>query len=83
MSSTISVVAAALLLAISAPTKHETSRPMVSLPEAVLPHPVAGLESSVQSAPPSPRWSAQALAEWAGPWGPTPGGYYDHRYVTW
>jgi hypothetical protein len=76
MSSTIS---AALLFLFASALAPKVSRPALALPEAVLAHPAAETDPSQQ---PAPRWSAQALAAWPGPWG-MQAGLYDHRYVTW
>jgi len=84
MSSTIP--AALLLLAVAAlrapevPRAAPGPRAAVEIPEAVLTHPAAGTDPSLQAAP--PRWSARALATWGGPWDLRPG-LYDHRYITW
>jgi hypothetical protein len=83
--SILSSLAAALLVATAAAPPQALPGP-VALPEAVLAHPAAG-DLSLQ-APPPPRWSAQALNRWPGPWG-SPDGLrprpdsYDYRYVTW
>jgi hypothetical protein len=76
-------LATLLILFSSAGVARERSRPVESLPQAVLPHPIADNDRSLEAAP---RWSPQALAEWGGPWVEHPGPYpplYDHRYITW
>ena len=87
MSSTISVAALLVLLA-SAGAAPEASRAVAevsradqTLPEAVLAHPAAEADLSLQAVP--PRWSRQALAAWGGPWVALPGGLYDRLYITW
>jgi hypothetical protein len=84
MSSTISV-AALLFLFASAEANPKVVRPEVALPEAVLAHPAAETDPSLQALP--GWWSSRAtLEEWGGPWVPHPGPYpplYDHRYTTW
>jgi hypothetical protein len=77
MSSTISVVAFLLLSAAATPV---VSGSAVPLPQAVLAHPAAESEPSLQ--PPLRPWSSEAFASWGGPWLLRPG-LYDHRYITW
>jgi hypothetical protein len=93
MSSTIAV-AALLLLFASADVNAQPDvsahasaalHPTPELPQAVLAHPAAETDSSLQAAP---GWwsSSRSLAEWGGPWASRPGPYpplYDHRYITW
>ncbi len=78
MSSTIS--AASLLFLLASAAAPHVRRPAVALPETVLAHPAVETDPSLQIVP---RWSAQALAAWPGPWVTRPGGLYDHRYITW
>ena len=70
MLSTTCIAALLLHLACTAPS-HVV--PPEALGETAQAHPL--------STPP-PGWSAQALAEWPGPWILRPG-LYDHRYITW
>jgi len=79
MSSTVS--AALLLLVAAAHPTPKIPRAAVEVPEAVLAHPAAEADPSLQAVP--PRWSLRALAAWGGPWVSRPGELYDHRYVTW
>jgi hypothetical protein len=78
MSSTLSAVALLLLIASAVPAR-DVVHPAAAVPEAVLAHPAAQTSLPAQAVP---RWSAQALASWAGPWEMRPG-LYDHRYITW
>jgi len=79
MSSTISV-AAFLLLFASAGAAAKLPASSVTLPEAVMAHPVAEKDSAFETIP--WRSSSQAFATWGGPWALGPG-LYDHRYITW
>jgi hypothetical protein len=83
MSSTFSVAALLVLLAVAraAPGVPHAVEPPPPLPEAVLAHPAAGTAPELQAE--LPRWSAQRLAAWPGPWESRPGELYDHRYITW
>jgi len=76
-------LAALLMLLSSAAAARERPRPIETLPQAVLAHPNAESDPSLEA---PPRWSPQALAQWGGPWVEHPGPYpalYDHRYITW
>jgi hypothetical protein len=83
MSSTISVAALMILFA-AAEANPKVVRHDATLPEAVLAHPAAETDPSLQAVP---GWSSpRALEEWGGPWVTHPGPYpplYDHRYITW
>ena len=79
MSSTMSFVVL-LLLAASAGAAPVVSGPVVPLPQAVLAHPAAETNPSLQ--PLLHPWSPEAHAEWGGPWLLRPG-LYDHQYITW
>jgi hypothetical protein len=78
MSSMIPV--AALLVLFASATPRHVPAPALSLPEAVLAHPVAEENPLLRALP--WRSSSQAFATWGGPWTMQPG-LYDHRYVTW
>jgi len=64
---------AALLLVFAASTAPSAVVPPDALPEAAQVHP--------QSAPP-PTSSAQAFADWGGPWLLRPN-LYNYRHITW
>jgi len=51
-------------------------------PRLIPPDPLSEPPQAHALSTPSPRWSAQALAQWRGPWVLRPG-LYDHRYITW
>ncbi len=70
MTPTTLIASLMLLFASTAPAP---LLPPDALPEAIQEHPL--------SASP-PRWSAEALAAWGGPWDLRPS-LYDYRYVTW
>jgi hypothetical protein len=78
MTPTTLIATLVLLFASTAPA------PLVppdALPETIQ----APLSEAIQAHPlsaPSPRWSAEALAAWEGPWDLRPS-LYDYRYVTW
>jgi hypothetical protein len=81
MSSTISV-AAVLFLFAAARAAPSVSHQPPPIPEAVFAHPAAESAPELQTEP--PRWSAQALSAWPGPWIMVMReGGYDHRYITW
>jgi hypothetical protein len=75
----ISIVAL-LLLSASTAGAPVISGAAVPVPQAVLTHPAAETNPSLQ--PPPRPWSPEAYAAWGGPWLLRPG-LYDHRYITW